>query len=122
MCLVQAVTRWRECARQTSHRVNVNLTAEIKFVLNVSQSVYVTGDQGMIDFITCRTGAIEVEGDVHTTAGKTVTDNPSDDHFGNCQFLTETQVDVQVAVINRLDFHRHSKIFTTCRAAPESSH
>ena len=76
----------------------------------------------MIDFIISGSGAIEVDVHVDTPTRKTPANNSPHQHFSCCQLLTESQMDIKIAVVHRLNLDCDCEILAAGTSAAKSRH
>src|SRR5687767_16038086 len=92
-------------------------------MLNLTQSVNVSRDNGLIDLVR-RFGpsSIETNVEIDTSAGQARFHSFPNVHLDRVQLLRRAQVNVEVAIVDGLDFDAYGKAIPACRPASESGH
>src|SRR5207248_5394044 len=112
----------RQRPRHTSKRIHVNLARKAEFLLHRSQRTNITGQQRLIEVVDGSTSAFKIYIHIDPPTRKTGTHAAANAVFERRQFLTESKVDVEIAIVDGLDFNGDGKIFAIGCSPSESSH
>src|SRR5581483_3694288 len=102
---VEAIASSSHRSGEARHGIDINVTRQLKFGLNVAQSFDVTADQCPIDFVVGCASAFEV-----------------DVHIERAQLLAEPQMNIEVAIVDSLNLDADFEVFAGRGTSTKSSH
>src|SRR5581483_1005410 len=119
---VEAIASSSHRSGEARHGIDINVTRQLKFGLNVAQSFDVTADQCPIDFVVGCASAFEVDVQIDTPARQSPADKLANVHLERAQLLAEPQMNIEVAIVDSLNLDADFEVFAGRGTSTKSSH
>ncbi len=79
-------------------------------MLDLSHRADITGNQGTVNFVSRGAGPLKINTEIDPAARESRCDAFPDNHFQRRQLLTQTEMNVEVAIIHGLDLDRDREV------------